>query len=324
MNKLLIFALAASLASAQPHRHHHHQHNVVKREAPTPVVAEVPGPTIVVYELNGHTISEAEVEQGIRNGSLVWAGEGYAEQSANPLASSAPAAIPSSSNAAVATSSAPVASATSQAPPPAASSAAAKPDPKPEVSTSSYSNSGATGLNADFPDGKLDCSQFPSQYGAIPVPWHGLNGWIGVQAPAEHKAAGYDSIMTMTKSLCVNGNCCTEGSFCSYACPAGYQKSQWPNTQGATGQSVGGIQCRNGKLHLTNPGLSTKLCMTGTSKVNVKIVNKLGANAAVCRTDYPGKFCSFSWTWDAHDVRDVHANPSHVPCLSSAPKSIIY
>lgn len=59
--------------------------------------------------------------------------------------------------------------------------------------------------------------------------------------------------------------------------------------QGSTGQSVGGIQCKNGKLHLTNPSMSSNLCMPGTQKVNVMVQNTMSKGAAVCRTDYPGK-----------------------------------
>ena len=75
---------------------------------------------------------------------------------------------------------------------------------------------------------------------------------------------------------------------CSYACPPGYQKSQWPAEQGSTGQSVGGLFCNeNNKLVKTNPDLSKTLCIKGTGAV--KVVNKLSTNAAFCRTDYPGK-----------------------------------
>ncbi|KAK2836065.1 Secreted beta-glucosidase sun1 [Arthroderma sp. PD_2] len=73
---------------------------------------------------------------------------------------------------------------------------------------------------------------------------------------------------------------------CSYACPPGYQKSQWPSRQGSTGESVGGLECSDGKLHLTHPELSKKLCIPGVGGVKVK--NTLGQNVAVCRTDYPG------------------------------------
>ncbi|KAL2051362.1 hypothetical protein ABVK25_008414 [Lepraria finkii] len=77
------------------------------------------------------------------------------------------------------------------------------------------------------------------------------------------------------------------GAMCSYACPPGCQKSQWPSAQDATGQSVVGISCNlDGKLALTTPGLSKNLCIPGTGMVTVQ--NKMSNNAATCRADYPG------------------------------------
>jgi len=73
---------------------------------------------------------------------------------------------------------------------------------------------------------------------------------------------------------------------CSYACPPGYQKSQWPSTQGSTGQSVGGLYCTGGKLKLTNSALSSSLCVEGTG--NVQAQNNAGSVVSICRTDYPG------------------------------------
>ena len=73
---------------------------------------------------------------------------------------------------------------------------------------------------------------------------------------------------------------------CSYACPPGYLKAQWPEAQGATGQSVGGIECKNGKLYLPRASETKKLCMAGTG--GVKIHNQIGQSVPVCRTDYPG------------------------------------
>jgi len=79
---------------------------------------------------------------------------------------------------------------------------------------------------------------------------------------------------------------CQENSFCSYACPPGYQKSQWPSAQGNTGQSIGGLYCNsNGMLELSRPSYKT-ICQKGAGGVSVK--NKLSKNVAVCRTDYPG------------------------------------
>ena len=73
---------------------------------------------------------------------------------------------------------------------------------------------------------------------------------------------------------------------CSYACPPGYQKTQWPAEQGATGQSVGGLWCNDdGFLELTRPEYP-KICEQGAGGVYVR--NELSSSAAVCRTDYPG------------------------------------
>jgi hypothetical protein len=174
------------------------------------------------------------------------------------------------------------------------------PKPKPAIASpsavnkiansgSTFSSSSAAFVDRTFPDGEIDCNEFPSQYGAVRTDWLGLNGWAGVQKANVDSAAGYDDIMTVTKAQCQGENCCLEGAFCSYACPEGYLKWQWPSKQGATGQSVGGLQCRNGKLHLTNPTQPT-LCAQGTRNVNVYVQNKMSQNVAVCRTNYPGKF----------------------------------
>jgi hypothetical protein len=156
-------------------------------------------------------------------------------------------------------------------------------------SASSSSSSSAATVNRAFPDGELDCSTFPSEYGAVRTDWLGLGGWAGVQKPGQDGAAGYSDILTVTPAQCVGDNCCLNGSFCSYACPDGYLKWQWPSKQGATGQSVGGLSCQNGKLYLSNPSQGT-LCAAGTSNVNVYVQNKMSKNVAICRTNYPGLF----------------------------------
>ncbi|KAK2069664.1 hypothetical protein P8C59_004221 [Phyllachora maydis] len=76
-------------------------------------------------------------------------------------------------------------------------------------------------------------------------------------------------------------------SFCSYACPPGYQKTQWPeSSQGFHGESLGGCWCNlRGYLELTRPS-HPRLCEPGAGGVYVQ--NKLPSNSAVCRTDYPG------------------------------------
>lgn len=286
---LALLNAAIAVSAAQPHRHgHQHLHKKEKRDpVPEPAADYVtmPGPTEIVYVLNGNPIPESEVQQGIKNGSLVFAQDGQLSSSP-PKAYSPPAPPPPPTYAAPTTSSTPTPTPTptpktsptpSSSPPPEQEA----PTPSP-ISYGGGSESGATGVDAEFPDGQVDCDTFPSEYGAVAVDWLGLGGWTGVQCPGSSNG-GYSDIRTVTK-----GGTCEEGAFCSYACPPGYQKSQWPTTQGATGQSVGGIQCKNGKLHLTNPDMSKSLCMKGTDKVQVLVKNKLPQNVCVCRTDYPG------------------------------------
>ncbi|RMZ86871.1 hypothetical protein DV736_g5909, partial [Chaetothyriales sp. CBS 134916] len=126
----------------------------------------------------------------------------------------------------------------------------------------------------------LDCDTFPSEYGPIALDYLGLGGWAGIQSVTW----GADAITDIVTG--VSGNTCQEGDMCSYACPPGYQKSQWPSTQGATGQSVGGIQCSGGKLRLTNSALSSSLCIPGVGGVTA--TNNADEVVAICRTDYPG------------------------------------
>lgn len=123
----------------------------------------------------------------------------------------------------------------------------------------------------DFPDGTIDCDQFPSDYGPIQMTWVTKQGWSGIQVGNSNA----DSIGE-----------CTEGALCSYACPAGFSKSQWPSDQPSDGQSRGGLLCKGGKLHLTRPSY-TQLCQAGAGGVTV--VNKLSQSVSICRTDYPGK-----------------------------------
>jgi SUN family beta-glucosidase len=88
----------------------------------------------------------------------------------------------------------------------------------------------------------------------------------------------------------VSGESCTDGAMCSYQCPDGYLKAQWPTAQGSTGQSVGGINCTDGKLYRTNADYET-LCVAGVQALSVQ--NTLSESVCFCRTDYPGKFGLF-------------------------------
>jgi len=82
-----VLLATAGIVAAQPHRHHH-RHFAKKDVASVNEVVNVPGPTIVVYEFNGHTITQEEVEEGIRNGTLVMAQGGLS--SAAPSSKAAP------------------------------------------------------------------------------------------------------------------------------------------------------------------------------------------------------------------------------------------
>lgn len=141
---------------------------------------------------------------------------------------------------------------------------------------------GGQGVDREFPDGTIDCNHFPSEYGPIEIDYMKIGGWSGIQYPTFEG----DSISDIVTAVPGMQNC-KIGAFCSYACPPGYQKTQWPSTQGKTKQSVGGLLCNShGKLELTNPSLSKKLCMKGTGATEVE--NNLKKGACICRTDYPG------------------------------------
>ncbi|KAF8429223.1 hypothetical protein EV426DRAFT_713936 [Tirmania nivea] len=119
----------------------------------------------------------------------------------------------------------------------------------------------------EFPDGEVDCGTFPDAYGAIPISWMKFGGWTGVQ---------------------INGGAgdkCVDGGLCSYACPPGYSKAQWPEVQPASGESHGGLRCENGKLYKTNSAYNS-LCVKGHGDVYVK--NEVSKSVPICRTDYPG------------------------------------
>ncbi|OJJ47023.1 hypothetical protein ASPZODRAFT_64691 [Penicilliopsis zonata CBS 506.65] len=270
----LTLATAGTLAAAQ----HNHGHRRLHRRADD---------TVIEYELNGVLVSEAVVCEGIADGTLEWA-DGIAPSGACE-SSSATATAASTAAATTVTEIAPAISVGPFSYP--ATTAAATTTSAQASSGSSTSSSAAaasgtstsstsTGIDADFPDGEISCSDFPSDYGAVALDYLGLGGWSGIQ----YVTISDDVVTEIVTG--VSGDSCTSGAMCSYACPAGYQKSQWPSTQGSTGQSVGGIKCKDGKLYLTNSDLSSKLCIPGVGGVYVE--NTLSEVVAVCRTDYPG------------------------------------
>jgi len=320
-----IIATAGVVASAQPHRHHHHQHAQKRAPAPAPVpdvvIDEVPE-TVVVCDFMGKLIPYDECQEALSNGTFVTSADGMV-QMASPSSLPTSSSIVSTSSSTASTSIS-IAVASSIIAPPVvqakialttsasvaptsiavpthptstiqvtSSVAPAPVHSSPPVAAALFAAapapaSNGNGVNSPFPDGQLSCSTFPSAYGPIEVDWVGLGGWTGIQNPRSQLAAGFADIETATSGTCSGNNCCAEGNFCSYACPPGYQKSQWPTMQGATGQSIGGLLCQGGKLHLTNPGLSNTLCIPGAQQVNVMVKNTMNQQTAVCRTDYPG------------------------------------
>jgi hypothetical protein len=267
MKHLLVPAFA--LACAASHAHHGHMHVHQKRD----VVQEKISVTVVECWLGGAVIPEADCERGIANGTLKWADDGSlvvpGTSTAYTTSVSSAAKVAPASSTSVAAKATPVA-------------------PVVQAYANTPSGSDASSVNKQFPDGQLACSHFPSDYGAVSTDWLNLGGWASVQVPSVTLPLGYSNIMDMTQSQCSNGNCCVEGSFCSYACPEGYLKYQWPALQGLTGQSIGGVFCQGGKLHLSNPSVKT-LCAVGSTQINVQVQNKLSQEVAICRTNYPGK-----------------------------------
>ncbi|TGO49910.1 hypothetical protein BCON_0196g00060 [Botryotinia convoluta] len=313
----------AGVAIAQPHNHQHRhpaRANKVARDNAVVSVTEVmPGPVETVYMLNGEDISLAEVQDGLKSGKYVLVGDAVedapsatnwytgspsvastsAAASTTPAATSASSIVKaaaefievssssssSSSTKAAYTSKSSAASSTSESSSVASvasTSAAASSSASSYSSSDSSTSSSSSGNWDDFPNGKIPCSTFPSKYGPVAVDYLGLDGWIGIQSTPGYttSASSIVTINTLTSGGCV------KGAFCSYACPAGYQKSQWPTAQGSTGESIGGLYCNsNGMLELSRT-TTKQLCTAGSG--SVKVENKLDSIVAVCRTDYPG------------------------------------
>ena len=315
---LLLLTTASAAVLGQSHRRHQHRH-AEKRADTTVVATEIV--TAYAYEYNGKLIPGSEVCDGIKEGRFEWqdvSDEGLTclpptVPTSSALTASPTAITPSTSSnvfegaqittsASSGTSSlysvaittpttytssyiAPPSQTTYALPLSQESSSAATSSKASSSSTSSASYSSPStpaqiqGLDKEFPSGTIDCSVFPSEYGAVPIPWLNVGGWSGIQYPP----LGTDKMATA-----IGGMTCSKGAACSYACPPGYQKSQWPDDlQGGLGQSVGGLLCNdNNKLELTNAKLSEYLCIPGTGATLVN--NQLKQNAAICRTDYPG------------------------------------
>lgn len=299
MKSIINLALAASLAAgaaAQPHNHQHaHLHkrqqaSPVEKRDPDVVIEYAVGPTVTVYQLGGKEISDEKAKEGIEDGLFVVVGESTPTYSPPPPPPETTSSEAPESTLVMAaqffeekeTSSAPP----EPTPTPTPSSSSKAPAPKPTSSSSSGtggSASGGSGLNSKFKSGEVKCSEFPSSYGALFLDWLGTKGWSGIQRVPSYKSG--DSSISLIETA-IDGEGCTPNSFCSYACPVGYQKTQWPEAQGSTRESIGGLYCNaDGYLELSRPSKQT-LCEPGVGGVFVQ--NDLDSIAAVCRTDYPG------------------------------------
>jgi hypothetical protein len=276
-------ALAATLVAgvaAQPHAHKHrhvnakrHEHAVVEKRDAVTVTSVVPA-TVTEYVLEGKKVDLQQAEAGIKGGDFIVVG------STTPTFTPPPPPPPPSSTSTTASSSSTQAAQFFELKSSSSSSSTPPSTPTPSASPT------ATGIDAPFPTGSdaPPCDVFPSAYGALPVGWLGTDGWTSLQQPAD---PGFHLGLKINTIVAPTSGGCQSNMFCSYACPPGYQKSQWPeDSQGATLQSVGGLFCdANNKLQLTRPD-HPYLCEKGVGGVVIK--NSLSSQVAVCRTDYPG------------------------------------
>lgn len=280
MKTLVHLTIAATLAIGVTANSHHHLHRHAKKEAGSKAEKRAPdgtvwvaGPTKTVYQLDGKILDADKAKAGLKEGDFVVIGESTPTYTPPP-----PPPKPTTTSVKQLgaqfiekPSSKPT---TSSPPPPAQTSQAPKPS----------TPSGGTGLNAKFPSGQIKCSQFPSDYGAVPIEWLGLGGYTGLQFVPGFSLKTSLSISTINTGI--SGQQCSKGCFCSYACPPGYQKTQWSAAQGATLQSIGGLYCNDdGYLELSRESNPT-LCEPGAGGVTIQ--NDLSELVATCRTDYPG------------------------------------
>ncbi|CAL3962021.1 hypothetical protein PZA11_000696 [Diplocarpon coronariae] len=294
---------AATLVVAQPHNH---VHKHAARRGPLEdrddgaATKVVPGPTVNVYELNGKPIEWDKVLAGLISGEYVLPDKNdEIPSSSTPTATPSPAApysmaaqfLEEKSSTPVSTSTIPI---PTYEPLKATPIPTPTPSPSKAYSAASYPqesannpvpDSSSSGIDQEFPDGSVDCDDFDTlaKYGAVPADWLELGGYTGIQITPLYSPGA--SVITFIETG-VPGGGCVKNSFCSYACPAGYQKSQYPEAQGATGESVGGLYCNaQGKLELTRKDYKT-LCQKGVGGVEAH--NSLSEVVSICRTDYPG------------------------------------
>jgi len=286
MRYAINFALAASVVAGAAAHQHGHQHFHARNQA-SPVeersepenVKWVPGAVETVYELNGEVLEADEAKQGLEIGDFVVVGETMPTV-APPPPPPAPKPKPKpKTTSKEADLGAQFIEQETSSPPAPKPTAAPKPKPKPKPSPPT----GGQGLDSPFPNGKVKCSEFPSSYGAVALDWLKFGGWSGLQFVPDF-SEGDVSISNIITGIA--GDTCAEHCMCSYACPPGYRKTQFPKAQGATKQSIGGLYCNSeGYLELTRPDHET-LCEKGVGGVTIK--NDLDEVVSTCETDYPG------------------------------------
>jgi SUN family beta-glucosidase len=173
---------------------------------------------------------------------------------------------------------------------------AAPPPPPPAApavnratSNSLFSASSNPHVNRAFVDGAVPCTDVPLEFGAMPVHWVNPSGWASVQIPENVAYDGAGNVVGIGGLRAEPNGECVEGSYCSYNCPMGAVKTQWPeyHLQPANGASLGGLLCKNGFLHRSNQRYES-LCTRGTDKMRAVIQNRMSRNVAICRTNYPG------------------------------------
>lgn len=297
MKNIITYTLAATLAagaSAHQHNHLHHRRQAgskVQKRSPAVVTEYVVAATETIYELAGQKLENDRAKAGLDGGNLVVVGESVPTYQAPPPAKTSTKAEEKATLGAQFIESEVAPEPTSVAEPEPTTSVVVEVSSAPAPVESKTAKSGGTksgsssgsGVDREFPSGEIKCSEFPSEYGAVALDWLNMNGWSGIQV-----VPGYSSDSTSISEIHtgIDGDGCSKGSMCSYACPPGYQKTQWPSAQGSTKQSIGGLYCNsNGYLELTRDEYTT-LCESGVGGVSIQ--NDLDESVATCRTDYPG------------------------------------
>ncbi|CAJ2501102.1 Uu.00g039550.m01.CDS01 [Anthostomella pinea] len=300
---ILNLAVAATLATgaaAQPHQHGHHAHHKKrlnspgeKREVETTYVPA----TVTQYILGNDEVTPEEAKAGLDKGLYIVVGE----TTPTYTAPSAPAVTSASSkedgvfieeatssSSSSSTSSTTLTTSTTPSPTPSPTTSVistAEPEATSATSSDSGSNdSTSTGLDTEYEDGACDCDDFSciAKYGALALDYLGYGGFSGIQYTPDY-SPGASAISFIETAISKPDG---KTGFYSYACPENYFKSQYPEAQGRTGESIGGLYCNsNGKLERTRRDHKT-LCEEGIG--GITIVNNMSKGTSVCRTDYPG------------------------------------